>query len=260
MNLEKMYEDRFGKFPLKNITYVLIFGQLIAYILMMLYPGFSYALFLQGTLVIKGEWWRVFTMLFQPLSPDPVWVVLDWYMMHIFGSALELNWGVFRYVTYLFFAYIATLIAAFIFPTQHISNGYIFGSVFLAFVYLFPNFTVLLFFVIPIKIKWFGYLAWISMIWSVVFGDTATRILALIATGNFFIFFGKEIVLKTKDRAKHGSFVASSTVDNHQAYMRCVVCKKTEKDDKIFYYCHTCVPDTCYCEDHIKQHVHRLAV
>ncbi len=107
MNLEHAYERRFGKFPLSNITFYLIIGQVMAFISIYLNPGLEAIFPLQGGLVLHGQWWRVFTMLFAPLSLSPLWVVLDWYLMYIFGTALEASCGAFYYFVYLAIAYLA---------------------------------------------------------------------------------------------------------------------------------------------------------
>ena len=257
MNLEKSFEQRFGRFPLSNITYYLIIGQVISFILIHVFPWIEPLLLLRGYLVLTGQWWRLFTMLFMPLSLSPVWVVLDWYLMYIFGAALEQTWGAFYYAVYVLLAYCMTVVGALLFPSIPFGNGYIFGSIFLAFAYLYPDFRLMIFFIIPVKVKWLGWLAWIGMIGSFVFGDMTARLLSGVATLNFFLFFGKSLALVLQDRVRGISHKTKVFRDNQKTYMRCATCGETEQSDKIFYYCHTCVPDTCYCEDHIKTHAHK---
>lgn len=256
MNLEKIFEDRFGKFPLSNITYYLIIGNVVTYCLEMLYPGFVRSLRLQGSLILGGEWWRLFTVLFVPFSASPIWVVFSWYLAYIFGSALEQVWGAFRYATYLAISYASTVVLAFLFPHEYFSNGYIYASTFLAFAYLSPDFLLNIFFVIPVKIKWFALLAWIGMLGAFLSGDWPVRIQTVLAVVNFLLFFGSDIYRKLTDSVRHGSGSLGSAMKSKQSYMRCVICKKTEHDRKIFYYCHDCIPERCYCEDHIRGHAH----
>ena len=256
MNLEKAYEDRFGKFPLSNITMYLVIGNVVAYCLNLLYPDFDSHLRLSGRQLLDGEWWRLVTVLFVPFARAPIWVAFGWYLAYIMGTALENVWGSFRYALYLAISYISIVIAAFLFPIEFFSNGYLYSSSFLAFAYLVPDFTLQLFFIIPVKIKWFAFLTWIGFAYSLFVLPVPQKIQALLAIANFLLFFGSEIFLNVKSRLKHGSFVVATKMNEERTYMYCSSCKATENDRKIFYYCHSCVPDTCYCEDHINAHRH----
>lgn len=256
MSVEKMYEDRFGKFPLSNITSYLIGGNVIAYCLGMLYPQAAGSFGLSAHAVLSGEWWRLLTVLFVPFGASPIWVAFSWYLAYLFGTALEHVWGAFRYTLYVTIAYMATVILVFLYPNEVFSNGYIYASTFLAFAYLVPDFTLNIFFIIPVKIKWFAWLAWVGMIGALWSGDWPSRVQTILAVSNFCIFFGSDIYLRLSDSLRHGSGKIGTAMKPQQSYMRCVVCKKTEHDRKIFYYCHDCIPERCYCEDHIKGHAH----
>ncbi len=258
MNLEVEYEKRFGAFPISNITYYLIGLQVIGYLFFLANPNNLNAMILRGDAVFAGDWWRVFTFMAKPLLLSPIWVVLEWYFMYLIGQALENEWGSYNYVAYLIIVYVATIIGAILFPQTAFYNGFLFSSLFLAFAYLNPNFTLLLFFIIPIKIKWIAYLMWISLARTLVTGDLALKSMVILSVTNFIIFFGQSIYLEVLDRVRHGAFVLKHTGEQMKTYMRCSVCHKTEKDRKIFYYCHTCIPEVCYCEDHIKSHTHRV--
>ena len=52
---------------------------------------------------------------------------------------------------------------AFLTPDHTPSNAFLFGSVFLAFAFLFPDFTIYLFFLIPVKIKVLAFIAWAEL-------------------------------------------------------------------------------------------------
>ena len=57
-------------------------------------------------------------------------------------------------------------------PGQAATNGFLYGSVFLAFARLFPDFELHLFFILPIKIKWLALLTWIGYGWTMVAADS----------------------------------------------------------------------------------------
>lgn len=257
MQIMNAFERRFGHLAIPNLTYYLIGGQVIAFVLMYASPTFGNLFYLQGDLVLKGEWWRLVTMLFTPLAREPLWAAFAWYIYYLYGTGLEQVWGSFRYLVYLVVIYFATLVAAFLIPGATLSNTHIYTSLFLAFAYLFPDFQLLIFFVIPVKIKWLAYLACAGMAASLIFGSLPTKVLTLLSASNFFLFFGSDIRMHIADRLRQGSRKAGIRTSGEQTYMNCAACHATENDRKIFYYCHDCVPETCYCEDHIRSHTHK---
>ncbi len=258
MNLENEYQKRFGAFPLQNIAYYLIAGQVLAFALGTLNPNFNTLFILQRNLLFSGEWWRSITFLFVPLSMSPLWAVLQWYFMYMIGNALEADWGAFRFTFYLAIGYIASILSSLLFPTLVVTNAYIFSSLFLAYAYLNPEFSILIFFILPVKIKWIAYITWLGLGVSFFTGDLGGKTLLVLSVSNFLIFFGKEIFYTLQDRVNHGSFTLKQQSEVGKTYMQCTVCRKTELDRKIFYYCHTCIPELCYCDDHIKSHKHKI--
>jgi len=256
MKLLDYFERRFGNLAIPNLTLYFIGGQVLTFILMISSPAWEKLFYLQGSLVVKGEWWRMVTMLFTPLSLSPVWAAFTWYLYYLYGTGLEREWGPFRYNVYLVIIYLATLGASFLFPAVPLTNVYIYASVFLAFAYLYPDFTLLMFFFIPVKIKWLAALTWIGLAVNLILGSLSDRILIVLSIANFLLFFGADVWRYMLDRARYTAHKTGTHLDDIKAYMICVACGATEKDHKIFYYCHTCIPDRCYCEDHIRNHDH----
>ncbi len=82
-------------------------------------------------------------------------IAFSLYFYYLIGTALEREWGSFWFDVYYFCGAIGTVIAGFI--TGSATNYYLNMSLFFAFAALYPNFQVLLFFFIPIKIKWLAY-------------------------------------------------------------------------------------------------------
>lgn len=257
MNLEKEYEKRFGAFPLSNITYYLIAGQVVAFLLMMSNPVMGSMLNLKRDLLFSGQWWRLFTFLFIPLSMSPLWAMLEWYFMYMIGMALEREWGAFQYMVYLLLGYAAAVLGALVFGITA-TNSFIFLSLFLAFAQLNPEFTILLFFILPVKIKWLAWATWFGLGVSVLFSGLGVKIQTVLSVLNFAIFFGKEIVAAFQDTVRHGSYTVKQKSLQRQIYMQCVVCHATQEDKKIFYYCHQCIPELCYCDEHLKKHTHKI--
>lgn len=258
MNIESLYERSFGRFPLQNITISLLVGQVIVFIAAYASPGLIETLTLRGQSVLGGEVWRVATFLFLPVSMAPVWVVLSWYFLYIIGSGLEAVWGAFRYTAYIAVAWAATCIASLLFPAEPFGNGFIFGSVFLAFARLNPDFTLLLFFIIPVKIKWLAYLTWASFLLTLLTAGIGTKVQTLLAVSNYVLFFGEDMFHALSDGLRRSRRRIVGPRSGAAAYMRCTVCGKTEHDGKIFYWCHDCLPERCFCDDHFASHTHTV--
>ena len=85
-----------------------------------------------------------------------------------------------------------TVGTSFITPYAVASNLFIAGSIFLAFAHLHPNFTMYVFLVLPIQIKWLALLTWIFLAWSFFTGDLSTRLAIGSSLVNFFLFMGRD--------------------------------------------------------------------
>lgn len=249
-NLERDY----GRYIPAHLTYFLLGGQLFTYLLVYANPSLVSLFALRGDWVLDGDWWRLVTFLFMPFADSPLFLIFVWFMYYTFGTTLEYEWGDFRYFIYLLLMWMATVVAAFFFPEQVFANWYIYGSLFLAFAYLYPDYMMYIFFVIPVKVKWLSWLIWFGIGSSVIWGTTSERILALISISNFLLFFGKDFVGTLFSVRRQVRTTVEQIAEGVTTYMKCEICGVSS--GKIFYYCDTCVPETCYCEDHIKKHSH----
>lgn len=261
MSILNKLERRFGNLGIPNLTVVLIVPQVALYVLSIGRPEILNGLYLIPALVLEGQWWRLITFLVIPPFTNPIFAFFFWYMFFLMGGALEGYWGSFRYNIYLLIGYLATLAVTFLTPGATASNGFLQGSVFLAFAFLYPDFQLLIFFIIPVKIKWIAGLTWIYYIYIVVFGNWPSRLLVLASVCNFLIFFYTDIVHRIKTGQRHMAgqatrFGASNKGD--QPFHRCTVCGITDQThpDMDFRYCQECSGTLGYCSDHLANHQH----
>ncbi len=257
MQLINTLERRFGKIGIPNLTYYLIAGQVVTYLLAYASPSYRDLLTLQGNMVLQGQLWRLVTFLFVPFSENPFFILFAWFMYYLFGSTLEQEWGTFRYNLYILIGIATTLLTASLFPLQTLTNGYLFASIFLAFAYLNPEYRLLIFFIIPVKVKWLAILTWIALVASILSGTLETKTLVVLSLVNFFLFFGESIYAAITLRRKHIAYEAKSIVESQKSFMECAVCHATEMDNKAFYDCDECKLVNTYCEDHIYDHTHK---
>lgn len=259
MSIIDSLERRFGKYAIHNLTYYLIIGQVFAYILIYFVPHYETLFFLQGNLLLRGELWRLITFIFMPISKDLLFVAFTWYIFYIYGISLEQQWGSFRYLVYFLAGYIATIILTLLFPSFPLYNGYIYTSLFLAFAYMYPNYLLYIFFVIPVRVKWLALFTWIGLIVGFVSGPTSTKIITVVSISNFFLFFGKHVFYSLQWRLQGTSYQFSRAVESRKPHHICAVCGKNEikNPDMDIRYCENCTPVTCYCGDHIRNHKHK---
>ena len=142
-------------------------------------------------------------------------------------------------------------------------------SMFLAFALLFPDTTVLLFFVIPVKMKWLavldGALFLLQILSSLIAADLAGVVLPVVALLNFAIFVWPEVLyFKQRQQYRHSPQAvqfkkAVQQQKQQRGYVhKCSVCGKTDTDypDLQFRYCSKCAGYHCFCQDHIFSHTH----
>ena len=251
-------ERRLGRFAIPRLTVMLVFGQGLLYVLTIGDPRRLHAFALDAGLVMKGQWWRLFTFLFYPPLTNPIFVFFALYIFYLMGSALEAQWGEFRYNAYIFIAYAATVAVAFLVPDQRPTNAYIGGSVFLAFAYLYPDFTLYLFFLLPVKIKYLAWLTWLLYGVKLLFGTWLERVLVLAAVSNFLIFFGRDIWGRSRGAHRRMAGAARRIQDPAKPFHCCAVCGKSEKShpQMDFRVCPECHGAPDYCADHIFDHEH----
>lgn len=260
MRLLDLLDKKFGRFAIPNLTIYLIAGQSFFYLMYQTGKLERSATYLSANLLMQGEWWRLFTLPFDPPRQSLIFTLIAWYFFYMLGSTLEEHWGAFRYNAYLLLGCLMTVAVSFLIPAYPVSNSFLAGSVFLAFATLFPDYQILLFFVLPVRIKWLALLTWLSYAYQMVFGDWATRLTVLAATANFLVFFARDISTdlrygKRQFVKKAAGLARKEDLPRH----RCSICGSTEESHPHmdFRYCPQCKGQFCYCKEHIFSHQHK---
>ena len=244
-------ERTFGRFAIPNISLYLVMGQVLFWAVSFLGFFNLERIAFVPVAVLQGEAWRLFTFLLLPPNAHPVFIAFAWYMFYMMGSALEQHWGVFRYNFFLFVGWLLTVAVAFLFPGSYATNLFLAGSVFLAFAFLNPDFELLLFFILPVKIKWLALLQWILYGYSFLKGPWSIRLAVLASIGNFLLFFTGEIVQRMKSGRRRMEYQTkqAATRDNDEPRHRCVVCGKTDLTHPMEEFRYS-DDDRCYCSGH----------
>lgn len=264
--LDKL-ERMFGWLAIRNLALYIVMGQVAVLFASMLQVIDVERLLYVPTLVTRGEWWRVITFLFVVPAPPPtailsfVFLAFGWYLFYLMGGALEAQWGAFRFNAFLFLSYALTVAFSFITPNALVTNAFILGSVFIAFAYLNPNFELMLFFILPVKIKWLALLACALGAWRFLAGGLPTRLQTAAAVIAFLIFFAGDMIRTLRQGRRTAARRAERAVEEAQPRHVCYVCGKTDKSHPQldFRYCSKCAGDQCYCPEHIQNHAHVVA-
>lgn len=194
--LDKL-ERKMGKFKIPNLMLYIVIGNLMVYIFDILFlakgmqPFDGYLAFIPS-LIANGQIWRVLTFVLVPPSTSPVLLLFTLYFYYFIGTSLESAWGAFRFTFYYVVGMIGSIIAGLI--TGYATAFYLNMSLFFAFAVLYPNQKVLLFFFIPIKIKYLGLIDAAFFVYSIFTAPFFGKIAAIMAIVNFLIFFGPSFV------------------------------------------------------------------
>lgn len=253
-NLSKKY----GRFAIRNLMLYITAINGAVYLVSLFEPRIAYNLMLIPSLVMKGEVWRLVTFLFVPMDTSPLWLAISLYFYYMIGSTLEHEWGSFKFNIYYLAGVLGTILASFIGGLG--SAAFLNYSLIFAFSYLFPDFQILMFFFIPVKIKYLAIFYALYIVYAFRFAPLVGLITLAGSALNFVLFFGKDVVIsilnRQKSYRKHREFEAKKPkiVIIH----RCTVCGRTEWDDKNleFRYCVDCDGDYEYCMDHLYTHEH----
>lgn len=176
MNWFAKFEKKFSKYAIKNLMFYIIVLYAIGFVMNTFFNGLYDAYFsLDFAMIFKGQVWRLFTFILQPPSNSIIFVVFVLYFYYLIGSVLERIWGSFRFNVYFFTGVILNILASLIIYliwglSFKLSTNYINLALFMAFAMEQPDMEVLLFFIIPIKIKWMAILDAVIFGITIVFG------------------------------------------------------------------------------------------
>ena len=287
--MKKLYDgvQRFcaahPRFGIPNLMRVIVIGNVAVYVLMLLTQAndanaLSFLTFNLNAL-LHGEVWRLVTFVFVPAYSSPFALLISLYFYYWIGSTLERQWGTAKfnlyYISGALLTVLGVMLASLITGNPYLTaagTGYVNLSMFFAFAFLFPDTTVLLFFILPVKMKWLAYLDGALFAFDIIKAigahNWAGVVLPIVALLNFAVFIWPEVHY-LKERAKYQN--SRKTVQFRQAQQqqakqaqqqgyrhKCAVCGRTDTDypDLQFRYCSKCVGYHCFCQDHIFNHVH----
>lgn len=198
---------------------------------------------------------------------------------------MEQVWGTFRFNLFYLTGIVLMDIYAMLFGGWA-DISYLNMSLFLGYATMYPDARFLLLYIIPVKAWIFAVIDLALTVYQVIaltsMGLFPYSLFPLVAIGNYFLFFGKDVInliplswrIKAGRRKKTNKTTApnkppiqfrteatpqNTTPKDKTPYThRCTVCGRTDisHPDLEFRYCSRCEGYHCYCEDHIGNHTH----
>ena len=289
--------DRFcskhPRFGVNNLMKILVFAQLAVFAVDLVLsfmggsgvgsPTFSWYLDFIPGLILEGQLWRLVSWVLVPRSSNLFYMLLGSYFYFWIGSLLEREWGTARFnLFYLSGIVISVLVGGGLsFAQPEVLRSYVplalsyylNLSIFLIIATMFGEMQVLLFFVIPIKMKWMALLDVVLILSSAIellqYGIWSLALVPLASFINYFIFtwpfWSVKLglarrrmdpqVIQFKKVQKSAKKKAQETGGYTH---KCSVCGVTDAEapDMEFRYCSRCDGYHCYCADHINNHIH----
>ena len=231
MNFLDKLEKRFGRFAVPNLALYLVAGQVIVFTLFNFGRLNPTALHLNPLLILKGEVWRLVTFMFIPPRASLIFLAFAWYIFWMISQALEAQWGTFKYNVFIWGGMLATYVVSLIFPYFLFDNYYIGITVFLAFATLYPNFEFLLFFILPVKVKYLAWLSLAGLFIAIINGPLPVKIVILATLGNYALFFGRDLIMSFHYRKRRVEHQRKMEEIAEEAFHTCTVCGATDKSN-----------------------------
>lgn len=265
------------RFGIRNLMLYLIIGQALIFLIGIMDTTntlYDYLVF-NPKLIFQGQVWRIITFVFIPQFTEIgriFWLALSMYLYFVFGRILESRLGTGRFTVYYLSGVFFTIVYGFVLYALGISPtllnvSFVNYSLFFALATLLPDMQVLLFFFIPVKMKWLALVDALYFVYAIVVTFRILPFLPLIPILNYFLFFAYVLIDKIKGTAKHANtrmefrtkVTRFKNFEKQKGYRhKCEVCGKTDGEypDLEFRYCSRCSGYHCYCIDHINNHVH----
>ncbi len=290
-------EQKFGKYAISGLMRYVVLVSIIGCVIGLAAPGF-YEMYLSLNVyaVLHGQVWRIVTFLFYPYVSmssggaliNMLFFAIMLYVYYWIGNVLEQVWGTFRFNAFYFTGILLMLVVTFgyYFVLCHVNGQALapqigFGlanqidlsdlnlSMFLAFAFLSPDTVFRLYFLIPIKAKWLGYIYIVMNVVEIVqyvqtgdYRGYMRMLLIVSALLNFAVFYAiarrPYAGMRVKQAKKRRVIYKNTAAPAGQPRHKCAICGRTEIDSPQleFRYCSKCEGNYEYCSDHLFTHEH----
>lgn len=194
MKLLNQLERKLYRLPIKPFFQYIVFAMAGIYALDLLFPAFNLVskMSLFTAFVLRGEVWRLLTFLIVPPFGRLLETIISLYFFYFIGTALESRWGARRFLLFYGIGAVFAIIAAFL--SGYSTNLYLNLSLFFAFAILNPDYQILLFFMLPVRVKWLALLNLLFYLVSLINGPWFARASIIASLLHILLFFGGDLL------------------------------------------------------------------
>ena len=189
-------ERRLRRYSISNLMRYIVIGQGLVYILMYIWPSLGNTVYSMITLsraaILRGQIWRLVTFIFTPPMTNPMFALFALYFYYLIGTGLEARWGKVRFNLYYAVGMLCAVLACLI--TGYADNTYLNLSLFFGYAALFPNEEVLLFMLLPIKIKYLALVDVLIYLRAFIVGGASERVTIVLCLLNVILFLGGDLL------------------------------------------------------------------
>jgi membrane associated rhomboid family serine protease len=252
-------ERKLGRFAIERLTTFIVGGMALVFVLAFAKPELIGRLTLDPDRALH-EPWRFVTYLFLPTSSSLFWVLFSLYWTWLVGTNLEHEWGAFKLNVYYLLGAIGTTAAAWL-THQPQGNFWLNTSLFFAFATLFPNYEILIFFILPVRVKWLALLTLGLVGFYFVMGDLGVKAAIAVALGNYLLFFAGHLIglargkrLEARQAIRRGSLRPDPVKDVTDRV--CAICgaRQDAGADIRVCTCEKCGGPRQLCLEHARNH------
>lgn len=234
------FERRFGWLSFPGFLRYYALMHALVYVLQVFRPDIGALLEFDRARILSGEVWRVVTFLFSSsgfAGVGAIGILFFFFMVMIafmMNDALEGAWGVFKTSLFHYCGVIGLVVANFLIPDAMPGSGFlIYGTSFFAFATLFPKVEFLMFFILPVQVRFLAMIQAGLMVLAAL-GDLMLFPFFLMGCANYLVFAGLPALRGTARLIESGQrrrLFNQAKEPEGQAFHTCHVCGRTDLTD-----------------------------
>lgn len=237
MPLISTLESKFGRFAIPGLVQIIAILQMIVFLLLYAGPaemktGVLLAVMPQAEKIYSGQVWLLLSHVLVPSFTNAfACLCLSSFSMWL-GRVLEDAWGAFRVNLYVLWLVLSLGVWSLFFGFP-MTSYWLFHTLVFAVAVLIPNEEILLFFIIPVKMKWIALMD-AAMMFFMFLGSPSAIFLIVFANLNFLVVFGPHFLkmwIQRGEVAARRNRFESAQLPQDAFFHQCSVCKKTEIDN-----------------------------
>lgn len=230
MSFLNTLERSLGRLAIPGLIRYIVMLNALVFLLGLANPGYIAILQLDGAAIRGGQIWRLVSWIFIPTVSGLIWVLFYLLVTWQLGEMIESVWGSFRLNLYYLTGYLGCTASA-LFLGQSLGNLALNSSLLFAAGTLLPNLQMMLFGIVPIKLKWIALVSAALLLVGAIGADWGGRAAVVISFANYLLFFGpaffKQSVQARQVAARRARFEIAKKPDAETLH-RCEVCGRTE--------------------------------